>query len=154
LTFSPGSGIDRQHTKEADVTRGATEAIGRTPHEDFTAALDAWITRCFGAEDVEEDDMLHIMEEADTGRSTRYRTRYHVGRFGNRPVYFHPAEEGFTVEIDGECLLRVREEDEAQIVFNVAPAGRSGMGLLIAHCEANPKLLAAMPAALRAAIGR
>jgi hypothetical protein len=94
------------------------------------------------------------MEEADTGRSTRYRTRYHVGRFASHPVYWHPAEPGYTVEIPGTGLLKVREEDEAQIVFNVAPAGRSGMGLLISHCEANPKLLAAMPAALRAAIGR
>lgn len=92
--------------------------------------------------------------EEDTGRSTHYRTRYHVGRFANRPVYWHPAEPGYSVEIDGEFLLRVREEDEAQIVFNIAPAGRSGMGLLMSHCEANPKLLAAMPAALREAIGR
>jgi hypothetical protein len=38
------------------VTRRATEAIGRTPHENFTAALDAWIERCFG-EDEEEEDM-------------------------------------------------------------------------------------------------
>lgn len=40
------------------MTRGATEAIGRTPQEDFTAALDAWIERCFGAEEEEEEGVI------------------------------------------------------------------------------------------------
>lgn len=84
------------------------------------------------------------------GRSTRYRTRYRVGTLRGRPVYWHPAEAGFTVEMDGECLVPVSAR-EIELVQFVAPYSRDdGLGTLIDDAAENPLLWDAMPRSLRA----
>jgi hypothetical protein len=108
------------------VTRGATEAIGRTPHEDFTAALDSWITRCFGADEEEADvakmevilmgdgERMAGMEEDMTQRHTEgpWMAR------GNR--IYAPDGGEIAVATKADPKHRAQAEDNARLIA-VAP---------------------------------
>lgn len=83
------------------------------------------------------------------GRSSRYRTRYRVGTLRGRPVYWHPGEEGFSIEMDGQSLVRIEDTEHGGISFNAPRASNDGIYRLIEDAEENPRLYDAMPCALR-----
>jgi len=83
--------------------------------------------------------------DRQAGRSTRYRTRYHVGTLRGRPVYWHPAEDGFCAEMDGSYLVEIPSRDVDGIAF-------LSTGKLLEDCAKNPGLMAALPAPLRSAL--